>query len=1725
MAPRSTLARWAASAAAVATTMSFVALGAAPAQADTVPPNPADPLTVSSDALPTVQIDGVVWDQEVVGNTVYVAGEFTKARPAGAAPGTNEVTRTHLLAYNLTTGVLISSFAPNVNAQVRDLAASPDGTRLYAAGNFTSIDGQARYRVASFSTSSGALISSFRPTVNGVVTAIDASASTLFIGGNFSSVNSQPRTRFAALNAGTGSTLPPAPVIDGGAVQAIVAAPDGGSVVIGGAFTSVDGSSNPGYGLARLSASDGALMPLPVNTQIRNGGLEAAILSLETDGDTFYGSGYHYGDGGNVEGSFSADWATGSLRWVEDCHGDTYSVYPMGDVVYSASHKHYCGNSGGFPQTNPWTYYRATANTKAATGVNTADIYGYEDHPGEPSPTILNWYPSINTGTYTGKSQGPWSVTAANGYVLYGGEFTQVNGTPQQGLVRFTTVDRAPNLDGPRLTGTNYPLTLASYSAGEVRLSWKTNWDRDNETLTYKVYRGTETSAPIHTETVSTTFWRVKTMRLKDAGLVPGSSQRYRVVVSDPFGNTAKSPWTTVTVSETSVSPYATTVLDDAPVNYWRLGEPSGTAVADWAGGDDAVAQAGVTRGITGAVPGDTDLASSFNGMTTGSVSSQTAVPASNSLSIEAWFRTTSRTGGKIVGFGNRTTGNSTNYDRHVYMDTAGRVLFGAYPGERRVLTSTRAYNDGGWHHVVGTLGADGMRLYVDGVRVAQRADTKSGQNYSGYWRIGGDTAWSGAAYFNGAIDEVAIYDTPLTPAQIDAHWTAAGGTTNIPPRPADEYGQAVYDLQPDLFWRLDETTGTTAVDAGPIRNDGTYSGTVTKGRPGVLPTGTAVEFSGVTGLVASTTAWDDPVEFSQELWFSTTSTLGGKLIGFGDKATGTSTDRDRHVVMETDGRLSFGVWTGVANTITTDEAYNDGEWHHLVASQSAAGMRLYVDGVLVGQHPQTNGQAYIGYWRIGGDTTWGPQPWFTGLIDEVAVYSQALDAVTVGRHYALGAGVPAPNLAPVAAFTPTTDLLTLSVDASASSDEDGSVATYTWDWADGSAPETTTTPTATHTYAAAGTYDVTLTVTDDGGATAQAVQPVTVVAPPPNVAPTAALTTQVTQLSVVADGSGSTDTDGSVVSYAWQWGDGSEVEVTTTPTASHTYAASGTYTVELTVTDDEGATASAQAEAVAVEPLETDPFAVDDFTRTVTGGWGAAPIGGEWTATGLASRLSVDGAGRLTVPRSGTAGATLAGIAQGDTTARATFGVQQLPTATSFATLLARTVDTNGYGARLRLAPDGSVQLHAVRVTGTTTTALAGGAVAGLTVTPGVPVLVRVDAEGTAPTAVRVKAWAAGTPEPEEWRAAVTDATEALQVPGGVGVSVYHGGVTGATPLVFTVDDFTAGPIGVAPVIGPVDPGDPGDPGEPVDPPVDPPANVAPTAAFTLAASGLGVQVDAAASTDTDGTVASYRWTWGDGTPEETTASATATHQYAAAGSYPVSLTVVDDDGATATATGTAVVTAPEAGAPLVADDFARVVVDGWGAALTGGDWTAIGAANRLAADGATGRLTLPAGATGGASHGAVTPTDVDVQATIGLDRLSTGNSFVTLQGRRVGADSYGARVRIAPDGAVQLHVTREVGGVVTPLSGGVVDGLALAPGELLRVRLEVSGAGTTTVRAKVWKVGQDEPADWRATRTDTTAALQVPGTVGAVVYHGGATGSAPVTFTFDDLQVLPLG
>jgi PKD repeat protein len=159
-------------------------------------------------------------------------------------------------------------------------------------------------------------------------------------------------------------------------------------------------------------------------------------------------------------------------------------------------------------------------------------------------------------------------------------------------------------------------------------------------------------------------------------------------------------------------------------------------------------------------------------------------------------------------------------------------------------------------------------------------------------------------------------------------------------------------------------------------------------------------------------------------------------------------------------------------------------------------------------------------------------------------------------------AASPPPNVAPTAAFTFDCTSLSCTVDATASADSDGAIASYRWDFGDQSSGSGRV---AHHTYGDTGSYLVTLTVTDDRGATASVSYAVTVA----NAAPTAAFTVRCTGLSCSFDAGASADPDGTIARWLWALGDGTSGSGATT---THTYPKPGSYGVTLTVTDNAGA-------------------------------------------------------------------------------------------------------------------------------------------------------------------------------------------------------------------------------------------------------------------------------------------------------------------------------------------------------------------------------------------------------------------------------------------------------------------------------------------------------------------------------------------------------------------------
>ncbi len=167
-------------------------------------------------------------------------------------------------------------------------------------------------------------------------------------------------------------------------------------------------------------------------------------------------------------------------------------------------------------------------------------------------------------------------------------------------------------------------------------------------------------------------------------------------------------------------------------------------------------------------------------------------------------------------------------------------------------------------------------------------------------------------------------------------------------------------------------------------------------------------------------------------------------------------------------------------------------------------------------------------------------------------------------------------NSAPTAKFSISCTLLACTF-TDASTDSDGSIASRSWSFGEsGSGSNTSADQNPAHTYAAAGAYHVTLTVTDNDGASSSAADSlVTVSDVAVNNDPTANFTFSCAGLDCTfTDASSDPDAGDGIASWSWNFDDGTAVVTTQNPT--HTYSSVTTPTtkhVTLTVTDNNGGT------------------------------------------------------------------------------------------------------------------------------------------------------------------------------------------------------------------------------------------------------------------------------------------------------------------------------------------------------------------------------------------------------------------------------------------------------------------------------------------------------------------------------------------------------------------------
>lgn len=1107
------------------------------------------------------------------GNTMYVGGNFATVQKDAA--GTGAVAQPFLAAFDITTGELVTTFRPVLNEQVKALATLPDGT-VVAAGDFTSANGQPASAIVDLDPTTGATVSTFKLTVENRlaggtlrIRALDVQSGYLYLGGAFTHLTGGTRStavyarnlaRVSVANGTPSTDWAPAP---GGSVIALDATADGTRVYAAGYFTnramavstasgaaiaawtptwSKAGGENyqqavteAGPGRVFVGGSEHSLFGFDTTTLARtsgsimkqNGDIQAVNYNTATG--TLL-AGCHCNDF-SYQNAFSwpslnSDWTEAdALNWFGAWNGTTGARLPQ--FVPQLTMRRGSGIWALKTDTlgNVWAGGDlATATTKTTANKWSGGFARFDASDSTAPATPAGFTKSGETSdsvTFT------WSTVSDPSAVHYDvlrddrtvGVTTSNVGSltvPKGGGGRFylRAVDGAGNVSASTpvlVVGSGLIAPTASYT-----------WTADHSKVSVD---GSASSTP--NGTVSDYLWDFGDSSGAHGAIAShtyaaAGSYVVRLTVTDSAGATASTSQTVTVGTPAAAGPtdvYGAEVYGESPYLYYRLGETTGTTVAD-SGPDSRTGTFSGTasRGVQGALRNSSDPALGLLGQSAYVVAPDRATTAPNEFSLDIWFKTTSDQGGRLIGYANTNTGLSSQYDRHLFLQNDGKLVFGVYPGSEQRVTSTSSYNDGSWHQAVATLSPTaGMQLYVDGALIGSNAAVTSGEGFLGYWKVGGDRIWGGAntGYLTGSLDEAAVFTKAITAAQVAEQWRLGSTvvTTPVSAPPTAAFGATVNNLSATLDasastdpdgtiasyrWDFgDGSTGTGQVASHTYAAAGSYTvsltvtdnsgqlSTATKTVTATSPPVTSVVVDNaqswrwryVTGAPAA--GWNTSA-FDASTWSTGTAPLG-----FGSTGLGTNID----TFSSTSSRPQAAYFS---KTFQVSDASK--VTRLLLSTYADDGVVVYVNGTEVARSSMPTGTI--------GSTTFAtaarrtsvataspisievPVGLLTSGTNVIAAETHLNSRNTTDASFDLKATMTsaAPTTggsqAPTASFTSAVSGTVGSFDASASADPDGTIGDYSWDFGDGTFGSGRL---VSHTFAP-GSYTVTLTVTDNSG-------------------------------------------------------------------------------------------------------------------------------------------------------------------------------------------------------------------------------------------------------------------------------------------------------------------------------------------------------------------------------------------------------------------------------------------------------------------------------------------------------------------------------------------------------------------------------------------------------------------------------------------------------------------
>ncbi|WP_018543807.1 LamG-like jellyroll fold domain-containing protein [Streptomyces sp. LaPpAH-108] len=424
----------------------------------------------------------------------------------------------------------------------------------------------------------------------------------------------------------------------------------------------------------------------------------------------------------------------------------------------------------------------------------------------------------------------------------------------------------------------------------------------------------------------------------------------------------------------------------------WQLDEAEG---ADEAKGSTPARKLALHGGATPGAAGVQGSAVHFNGTDGYASTDLPAVDTSGGFAVSAWAKLDkipTATADVVVAPGNNAPGlelyYSTTYGwsftQYKSDDTSAGLVRAGQGDTSKVKADT-------WTHLVGSYDSarDVLELYVDGVLAASTPYSTPWEARRGLQLGAKKFTGTPGALFPGAIDQLQLFDKPLTQSEVDKlHGKQSVGD---PGRPAI----AVFDL--------DEESGATEITGHGGVLPARYNGTVTTGVEGIA--GKATKFDGSSGYAKIGQASGAHVNTSRAFTVSAWAKLDRKPTTAAVIAAQAGKDRPGFELYYSAAydRWAVNQYSSDAPTATPVRAMQAdgvtaraGEWTQLVGVHDpvADTLTLYVNGVKAGSTKLAGAfyadrSMYIGAGNYSGDMA----SYFPGVIDDVRLLDRPVSA------------------------------------------------------------------------------------------------------------------------------------------------------------------------------------------------------------------------------------------------------------------------------------------------------------------------------------------------------------------------------------------------------------------------------------------------------------------------------------------------------------------------------------------------------------------------------------------------------------------------------------------------------------------------------------------------------------------------------------------------------------